>query len=92
MVLLNYLRLNRTRKDRRDKRVETSLKVMNACDPHLEAKNGSLALAAMYLFTHCIGTLDQDQQDRIVRDFMTKVKPQVTRFINLKGKTLLSLK
>ena len=84
ILLLNYLRLNRTKKDKG--RVETSLKIMNACDSFLEAKNGSLALAAMYLFTQCIRTLgDEGNESQVVTDFMAKAKPQISRFLNLKG-------
>ena len=83
ILLLNYLRLNRSQKDSK-RAEETSLKIMNAVDGYLEAKNGSLALAAMYLFTQCVASLQQPQQ--VVKDFMAKTKPQISRFLNLKGK------
>ena len=83
ILLLNYLRLNRSQKDSK-RAEETSLKIMNAVDGYLEAKNGSLALAAMYLFTQCVASLQQTQQ--VVKDFMAKTKPQISRFLNLKGK------
>ena len=62
------------------------MKIMNACDAYLDAKNGSLALAAMYLFTDCIRTLgDEVNENNVVADFMAKAKPQISRFLNLKG-------
>jgi len=82
ILLLNYLRLNRSQKDSK-RAEETSLKIMNAVDGYLEAKNGSLALAAMYLFTQCVASLQQTQH--VVKDFMAKTKPQISRFLNLKG-------
>ena len=89
ILLLNYLRLNRTKKEKG--RVETSLKIMNACDAYLDAKNGSLALAAMYLFTDCIRTLgDEVNENNVVADFMAKAKPQISRFLNLKGEFKVS--
>jgi len=85
VLLLNYLRLNRTKKEK--DRAEMSLRMMNAVDVYLESKDGKMALAAMHLFADCIKTLIlvDNKQHTIVKDFISKIKPQVSRFINVKG-------